>query len=139
MTLYPGSMTWQSHSFRPLHCSNQLGKPTISCTMVSLHFTAIPPVILKTNGVNVAYSTYNTLLAYWRFFLCFVLPEYIYGLDLNLYRSQHSGGKPSHQRKRTSAFPGIPQQLYQAAHPGRCWLPYLISSSPVMSCKTGST
>ena len=33
-----------------------------------LHSTVIPPFVLKTNGVNVACSTPNTVLAYWRFF-----------------------------------------------------------------------
>ena len=33
-----------------------------------LHSTAIPPVVLKTNGVNVACSSSRTRLAYWRFF-----------------------------------------------------------------------
>ena len=33
-----------------------------------LYSTAIPPVVLKTNGVNEACSTSNTQLVYWHFF-----------------------------------------------------------------------
>ena len=44
--------------------ANSLG----SLVWYHLYSTAIPPVVLKTNGVNEACSTSNTQLVYWHFF-----------------------------------------------------------------------
>ena len=63
---------------------------------------------------------------------------WISGLDPNLYRNLHSGGKPSHPRKLTSASPKIPPATI-SSHTSKVALVPLFNSSPVVSCKTGST
>ena len=72
-----------------------------------LHSAAIPPVVVKTNSVNLACSTFNTRLTHWRF-LFVVLPECLVCLN----RSLHLGGKPS-QRKPTPASLSYIQPLIQ--------------------------
>ena len=59
MALLPGSMTWQSHSFRPSFY--QLARQAF------YGIVYIPPVVLKTNSVNVTCSTSNTWLVYRHF------------------------------------------------------------------------
>ena len=61
--------------------------------------------------------------ALMRLLLCFVLPEYLVWIQTSIQAYIRMANSDMKESQHMSASSRIPQQLYPAAHQGRCWYP----------------
>ena len=97
-----------------------------------LHSTAIPPVILKTNGVNVACSTSNTRLpGVLALLLCFMLPEYLVWIHVSIGVSIRVAN-PNIKKSRPLPLPESPSYYIQPRIRGGVGSPIQLFSCDVL-------